>query len=98
MLRPLCINRTEVLGVTLTQILQFRGSTSAFLQPPVGKASLELLKMAREGLKVPLRSLVHQAKAKDNVVRKERIQLRHDGLVRQVNLEVIPLKNLKERY
>jgi two-component system, chemotaxis family, CheB/CheR fusion protein len=79
------------------QILQFRGSTSSFLEPPVGKASLDLLKMAREGLKAPLRTLINQAKAKDNVVRKEGIQLRHDGLVRPVNLEVIPLKNLKER-
>src|SRR4030095_9276062 len=32
------------------QILQFRGPTSAYLQPPTGTASFEVLKMAREGL------------------------------------------------
>src|SRR6185295_9007345 len=32
------------------EVLQFRGSTSAFLEPPAGKASFNVLKMAREGL------------------------------------------------
>src|SRR4030095_11056135 len=32
------------------QILQFRGPTSAYLQPTTGKASFDVLKMAREGL------------------------------------------------
>ena len=36
------------------QVLQFRGSTGAFLEPPVGKASFNVLKMAREGLMLPL--------------------------------------------
>ena len=96
----LLVNQFAPPGVLINsqlQVLQFRGPTSAFLEPPVGKASLELLKMAREGLKASLRTLINQAKAKDNVVRKEGVQLRHDGLVRQVNLEIIPLKNLKER-
>ena len=30
------------------QILQFRGATGAYLEPPTGKASFDLLKMARE--------------------------------------------------
>ena len=32
------------------QILQFRGPTGAYLEPPTGKASFDVLKMAREGL------------------------------------------------
>jgi two-component system, chemotaxis family, CheB/CheR fusion protein len=44
------------------QILQFRGPTGAFLEPPVGKASFDVLKMAREGLMLPLRALIHQAR------------------------------------
>jgi two-component system CheB/CheR fusion protein len=86
-----------VLVNTQLQILQFRGSTGAFLEPPVGKASLELLKMAREGLKAPLRALIEQAKTRDNIVRKQNVQLRQDSQVRLVDLQVIPLKNLKER-
>jgi two-component system CheB/CheR fusion protein len=42
-------------------ILQFRGSTGLFLEPSPGKASLNLLKMARQGLAFELRTLVHKA-------------------------------------
>ena len=39
------------------QVLQFRGETGAYLKPSPGEASLNLLKMAREGLFLELRSL-----------------------------------------
>ena len=80
-----------------SQILQFRGPTGAFLEPAVGKATHDLLKMAREGLKAPLRALIERAKAEDNTVWKEGVQLRQDDQERTVNLEIIPLKNLRER-
>ena len=79
------------------QILHFRGPTGSFLEPGVGKATHDLLKMAREGLKAPLRALIEQAKAEDNTVRKEGIEIRRDDGVRTVNLEILPLKNLRER-
>src|ERR1019366_4590311 len=44
------------------QILQFRGPTGAYLEPPTGKASFDLLKMAREGLMLPLRATINQVK------------------------------------
>ena len=43
-------------------ILQFRGHTGPFLEPPPGHATLNLLKMAREGLALDLRAAIHQAK------------------------------------
>ncbi len=95
----LLVNQFAPPGVLINarlQILQFRGNTGAFLGPPVGKASLDLLKMAREGLKAPLRDLIEKAKAQNNVVRAEGVRLREEGRVRPVDLEVIPLKNLKE--
>jgi two-component system, chemotaxis family, CheB/CheR fusion protein len=73
------------------QILQFRGPTSAYLQPPpTGKASFDVLKMAREGLMLPLRTAINKAK-------KENVRVNQNGKTRKVNLEVIPLKNLRER-
>ena len=42
-------------------ILQFRGPTGAYLEPPTGKASFDLLKMAREGLMLPLRAAINLA-------------------------------------
>ena len=79
------------------QILQFRGSTSGYLQPPTGKASFDVLKMAREGLMLPLRAAINKAKKENKSARKENVRVNQNGKTRTVNLEVIPLKNLRER-
>jgi len=74
------------------QILQFRGRTSPYLEAAPGTASFNVLKMAREGLLVDLRSAILQAKKTDIRVRKEDLHVRHDGTFRRVNLEVLPIK------
>ena len=79
------------------QILQSRGATGAYLEPPTGKASFDLLKMAREDLMLPLRAALNKARKQGKVVRTENVSLGHDAEGRRVNLEVMPLKNLKER-
>jgi two-component system, chemotaxis family, CheB/CheR fusion protein len=79
------------------QILQFRGDTSAYLKPPVGAAILNIVKMARDELIQPLRAAINQAKKKNKVTRKENIRVNQNGRTRTVNIEIIPLKNLKER-
>ena len=43
------------------EISQFRGSTGLFLEPAPGKASLNLLKMARPGLGFELRTILLKA-------------------------------------
>lgn len=78
------------------QIEQFRGPTGAFLQPPAGKATLDVLKMAREGLMLPLRSALQKAKKTNKTVRTQDVRVKQDGKARAVNLEVIPLKNVSE--
>ncbi|MBI3299260.1 MAG: PAS domain-containing protein [Elusimicrobia bacterium] len=79
------------------EVLQFRGATGPFLQPPRGKASFNLLKMAREGLLLPLRTAVNAAKRDNRRVRRADVPLELGGRTRKLNLEVMPLKNLKER-
>lgn len=79
------------------QILQFRGPTGAYLEPPTGKASFDVLKMARDGLMLPLRTTINRAKKENKTVRTENVPLGQNGKTRRVNLEVVPLKNLKER-
>ena len=79
------------------QVLQFRGSTGAYLEPPKGKASFDVLKMARSGLTLPLRAAIHKAKRDRKTVRKEGVRIEQDGTVRTINVDVIPLKNLQER-
>lgn len=78
------------------QVLQFRGSTGAFLEPPVGKASFNLLKMVREGLMLPLSAAFKDAKTGNKATRRENVRVKQNGETRAVNLEVIPLKNLPE--
>src|SRR6185369_8596949 len=82
------------------EILQFRGRTSAYLEPPSGRATLNLLKMAREGLLIPLRAALAKARKNDEVVRKEDLRVKIEGSLQDVNLEVIPIKHgaPQERY
>ncbi len=73
-------------------VLQFRGATGAYLEPPSGKASFDLLKMAREGLMLPLRAALAKAKREQQPVRRDDVRV--GG--RTLTLRVIPLRNLKE--
>jgi two-component system CheB/CheR fusion protein len=79
------------------QILQFRGPTSAYLEPPTGKASFDVLKMAREGLRLPLRAAINKAKKDNSTARKDHVRVQQNGTTRTVNVQVIPLKNVRER-
>jgi two-component system CheB/CheR fusion protein len=79
------------------QVLQFRGPTGAYLEPPKGKASFDVLKMARSGLTVPLRAAINKARRNRSTVRKEGVRIERDGATRVVNFDVIPLTNLHER-
>jgi len=81
------------------EILQFRGRTSAFLEPAPGAASFNLLKMAREGLLAELRTAIHNARKKGTPVRRERVSIRNNGKPLIANIEVIPfITPLKERF
>ncbi|HVS53585.1 MAG TPA: chemotaxis protein CheB [Opitutaceae bacterium] len=78
-------------------VLQFHGATEAYLASPAGKASFQLLKMAREGLMLPLRAALNQARKLKEPVRREKIHL-GPGPAATVDLRVIPLRNLRERF
>ncbi|HWI56018.1 MAG TPA: CheR family methyltransferase, partial [Bacillota bacterium] len=79
------------------QILQFRGPTGAYLQPPTGKPTADLLKLAREELMLPLRAALKKAQKQNQLVRTENVRLHQHGATQRVTLEIVPLKNLKER-
>ncbi|HLA75704.1 MAG TPA: EAL domain-containing protein [Gammaproteobacteria bacterium] len=94
------INQFAPPGVLINadlQILQFRGDTSPYLKPPSGKASFDVLKMANEELRLPLRAVINSAMKTDKTVRKGNVRVNQDGASRTVSIEVVPLKNLKER-
>jgi len=94
------VNRFAPPGVLIDaelQIVQFRGLTGAYLEPPTGQPSFDVLGMARGGLMLPLRAAITQAKKENKAVRRENVRVEQNGQTRTVNLEVIPLKNLRER-
>jgi len=73
-------------------ILQFRGRTSAFLEPAPGAATLNLFKMAREGLLAELRAAIQAARKKEEAVRREGIRVTMDQNSIVANIEVLPFK------
>jgi two-component system CheB/CheR fusion protein len=73
------------------EILQFNGSTGLFLEPSHGKASLNLLKMARSGLSYELRNAVHKAGKSGERIKKTGLEIKIREKVHQVSIEVVPL-------
>src|SRR5512140_350629 len=76
------LSRLAPAGVVVDQrfdVLDFRGQTSPFLVHRSGDASLNVLELAREGLQIPLRSAILEAKKRSAPVRKEGLRVRFDG-------------------
>lgn len=74
------------------EILLFRGSTSAYLEPAAGKASLNLLKMVRDEFLFDLRSAIQRAKKSGLHAVQETVANRPINGVR-VNIEVNPIQS-----
>ena len=76
------------------QVLQFRGDTSPYLAPAPGKATLNLLRMLREGLLPGIHEAISRARAEKVPVRQENFQLKTDSGFRGVTVEVIPVNGI----
>lgn len=72
-------------------IIQFRGRTGVYLEPAAGMPSVNLLKMARDGMFAGLRAALNQAKKENILVRKEGLCVLKNGHSLQVNVDVVPL-------
>lgn len=87
------LNRYTPPGVVIDgdlEILQFRGRIETFFEPSPGKASLNLGKLLKEGLFVPLRAAIAVAR-RDNRPVKKNLLFSDGPKEREVNVEVIPL-------
>jgi two-component system CheB/CheR fusion protein len=73
------------------KIIQFRGNVAPFLAPVPGEASLDLFRMLRSSLEMPLRSTINDAKKSNSAVRKEGVLFQGSGHAAFLNLEVVPL-------
>ncbi|OUL30729.1 ATPase [Nostoc sp. T09] len=90
------LNQYAPVGVIINselEILQFRGQTSFYLQPAPGRPSFNLLKMAREELRLDLRTAINQAKKREVPVRKDGIQIKNNEQIREISIDVVPFKS-----
>ena len=73
------------------EILHFIGQTDRYLAPPTGKASFNVLNMAREGLKYKLSTALHKAVKQKKTIISEGLKIKHNNMFRSVDLIVRPL-------
>ncbi len=91
----LILSQYAPVGVTIDanlDIVQFRGQTAAYLEPAPGKASLNLLKMAKPELRLEIGSAIESAKNQKQQVKREGIRFNDGDRIRQININVIPFK------
>ena len=71
-------------------IFQFRGSTGLFLEPLPGRASLNLLKMARPALAFELRNIIHKAGQSGQPVRRSGLEIKVKDKFHYVAIQAVP--------
>ncbi|MFV8337031.1 CheR family methyltransferase [Flavobacterium sp. RSP29] len=74
------------------EILQFRGPVSSYLEHASGKASLNILKMARPEFAFELRNAITKAIETKQCVSKSGIEIKIESVLRFMSFEVCPLK------
>ncbi|MHB1024257.1 MAG: CheR family methyltransferase [Desulfobacteria bacterium] len=82
---------SSVLINSESQVLYIHGRTGKFLEPPSGDASLNLLTMARDGIRMELAAAVRTAAVQKVPVRYEGLQVKSNGDTTIVNLIVQPV-------
>jgi two-component system, chemotaxis family, CheB/CheR fusion protein len=81
------------------EIIQSRGRTGTFLELPPGKASLNLLKMARPGLLYELQSAIDSARKNGIEAQRENVRIEGNGKPKIITLRVVPFKTpVQEQY
>lgn len=97
------LNKYAPCGVVINEeldVIQFRGHTGGFLEPSSGEASLNLLKMARNGLQIELSNAVHKSIEENKSVYKNDLRLRINDDVKNISIEVEPVfgSDSEDRY
>jgi two-component system CheB/CheR fusion protein len=76
-------------------IVYIHGRTGNFLEPAPGQPSLNIFKMAREGLRYELKSAIQQATAEQSEIVHEGLRIEADGNAERVKLTVEPITGPK---
>ncbi len=73
------------------EIIHFMGKTDKYLETPVGKASFNILSMAREGLRFKLGTALHNAVLQKRLTTYKALRIKYNGVFRTIDLTVRPL-------
>jgi len=73
------------------EIIHFMGKTDKYLETPVGKASFNILSMAREGLRFKLSTALHKTVRQKQTTTYNSLRIEYNGEFRIVDLTVRPL-------
>ncbi len=73
------------------EIIHFMGKSDKYLVIPVGKASFNILSMAREGLRFKLGTALQNAVRQKRTIKHESLKIKYNGGNRIVDLTVRPL-------
>ena len=76
------------------EIVHFLGNTDRYLKAPTGKASFNIQKMAREGLRLKLSTALHNAVRQKKTISYDALRIKHDNVYRVVDLTVRPLTEM----
>lgn len=79
------------------EILQFRGDVSPYLAPLEGRASLNLVKMARDGLAAELEAAVLEAKQKNIRVHRTGLSVLHGNVAKPIGVDITPIDTVHPR-
>jgi two-component system CheB/CheR fusion protein len=80
------------------EVVHISGTVTPFLEPPAGKPTFNLLKMAREGLGFELRNALYKSKTSKEPVKKTDIPIKNGEEKLLVSLEIIPLPDTVDPY
>jgi two-component system CheB/CheR fusion protein len=69
----------------------FHGRTGKYLEPAPGEATLNILRMAREGLRLELTTAIRKALAQNRSVRYQDLEVKTNGEYQTVHLTVRPI-------
>lgn len=78
------------------EVVYFAGDTGRFLKPPAGSPTNKLIAMARENLRLELRTVVHRAISTRKEAIRENLRIKNGDETRQIDLIVRPLTEINE--
>jgi two-component system, chemotaxis family, CheB/CheR fusion protein len=72
-------------------IIYIHGRTGKYLEPPAGKANINIFAMAREGLRIELPSALREAKSQNKVITVKDVRVKTNGDFQTISLTVKPV-------